>query len=165
MKVSVCRPYHGRVVETALAEMPDGKSRFKVYFVSIVGRDQPERFEWALCGLTPAEFLKRFTAGGDEGIGFVTAFPHITKVFRFSPAAEILLLVKAFGTRDFAPIDLARGEGYMEFACYAEAAIAADEYHAWARSRTVPEYLGCWSGCREAPIVDHGKLRAWWDGR
>lgn len=161
MNVTPCRPYHGRIVDHSLAVMADGKSRFKVYFVSIVGRDQPERYEWAHCGLAPAEFVRRFSAGADEGVGFVTAFPHITKVFRYAPEAEILLHVKAFNTRDFAPIDLGRGAGYVEFACYAEAALAADEYHAWARSRTVAEYLDFWSAQQEAPILDHAKLRAW----
>jgi len=165
MKVTACRPYHGRIVDTRLAAMADGKSRFKIYFVSIVGRDQPQRFEWAHCGMAPVDFVKRFSAGPDEGVGFVTAFPHITKVFRFAPDVEILLYVKAFNTRDFTPIDLARAEGYMEFACYAEAAIAADEYHAWARGRSVSEYLADWSPCKEAPIADHAKLRAWWEAR
>lgn len=161
MNVTPCRPYHGRIVDHSLAAMADGQSRFKVYFVSIVGRDQPQRYEWEHCGLAPAEFLRRFCAGADEGVGFVTAFPHITKVFRYAPEAEILLNVKAFNTRDFAPIDLGRSAGYVEFACYAEAALAADEYHAWARSHTVAEYLDFWSAQQEAPIVNHAKLQAW----
>lgn len=165
MKVSACRSYHGRIVDTKPVSMADGKSRFKIYFVSIVGRDQPQRFEWAHCGMTPDDFARRFAAGADEGIGFVTAFPHITKVFRYAPDVEILQHVKAFNTRDFTPIDLTRSEGYMEFACYAEAAVAADEYHAWARARSVAEYLDYWSPCKEAPILDHAKLGAWWHAR
>ena len=162
MKVTPCRPYQARIVDRSMAIMADGKSRFKVYFVSIVGRDQPERYEWERCGLTPAEFIQRFSAGSDEGVGFVTAFPHITKVFRYAPEAETLLHLKAFDTRSFAPLDLGRGEGYIEFACYAEAALAADEYHAWAQSRSVAEYLDVWSALQEAPIGDPAKLRAWW---
>jgi hypothetical protein len=163
MKVTPCRPYQARVVDHGMAEMPAGKSRFKVYFVSIEGRDERARYEWAHCGATPAEFLRRFCAGGDEGVGFVTAFPHITKVFRFAPEAEILVYVKALTTRDLSPLDLGRGAGYVEFACYAEAALAADEYHAWARARSVAEYLEYWSPLREAPIAAPGKMRAWWE--
>jgi len=65
-----------------------------------------------------------------EGIGFVTAFPHITKVFRFGPEAETAMNVCAWDTRSMAPIGLGRSQGYVEFACLAEAAIAADEYNA-----------------------------------
>lgn len=162
MKVVPCRPYHGRVVERSMATMADGASRFKVYFVSIIGRDQPERYEWDRCGLAPAEFLRSFCGTALEGVGFVTAFPHITKVFRYSPEAEILLNVKALNTRDFSPLDLARPEGYVEFACYAEAALAADEYHAWARAESVADYLKIWSAVADTPIVAPAKLRAWW---
>jgi hypothetical protein len=162
MNVTPCRPYYARIVDRSLAVMATGKSRFKVYFVSIVGRDQPERYEWAHCGLEPAEFVRRFSAGSEEGVGFVTAFPHITKVFRFAPEAETLLNVRAFNTRDLTPIDLGRPAGYVEFACYAEAALAADEYHAWARARSVAEYLDVWSAQQEAPIADNAKMRTWW---
>lgn len=165
MKVVPCRPYHARVVERIPVSLSDGRSRFKIYFVSIVGRDHPERYEWEHCGMVPADFAARFGAGADEGVGFVTAFPHITKVFRYAPESEILQYVKAFNTRDFTPIDLARGEGYMEFACYAEAVLAADEYHAWAGSRTVEEYLSQWSPLVDAPIADNAKLQAWWTPR
>jgi hypothetical protein len=115
--------------------------------------------------MTPAEFLERFGAGPDEGVGFVTAFPHIAKVFRFAPDAEIVLHVKAFNPRDLSPLDLGRAEGYVEFACYAEAVVAADEFHAWGRCRSVPEYLEYWSPGQDTPIVDHAKMRAWWEGR
>ena len=60
-----------------------------------------------------------------KGIGFVTAFPHVTKVFRFAPSAETVLHVRAFHTADLTPMELARENGYLEFACYAEAALAA----------------------------------------
>ena len=95
----------------------------------------------------------------------MTAFPHIAKVFRYAPEAEILMCVKAFNSRDFAPISLARAEGYLEFACYAEAVLAADEYHAWARAHTVDEYLAQWSSLTEAPIAESAKLRTWWGAR
>ena len=162
MKVSPCRPYQGRVVDRQMAVMADGRSRFKIYFVSIVGRDQPERYEWEHGGLSPREFTTRFAAGPQEGVGFVTAFPHITKVFRFAPECEILLHVRALSTRDLSALDLGRPEGFVEFACYAEAALAADEYHAWAQAQTVAAYLDTWSPCAVADILEPAKMKAWW---
>ena len=42
------------------------------------------------------DFLARLAGTeGVEGVGFVTAFPHITKVFRYAPKAEILMLDKS----------------------------------------------------------------------
>ncbi|NLF18294.1 MAG: hypothetical protein GX595_13735 [Lentisphaerae bacterium] len=165
MKVTPCRSYHARVVEHLAVTMADGRSRFKIYAVSIVGRDQPERYEWAHGGMTLPAFAERFSRGADEGVGFVTAFPHITKVFRYHPEAEILMCVRAFNTRDMTPLDLNRGEGYLEFACYAEALLAADEYRYWAEATSVENYLSRWSAVVDAPVVSAGKLRAWWESR
>ena len=95
-------------------------------------------------------------------MGFVVAFPHIAKVFRFDPAGETVLTVRAFRPADFRPIDLNRPEGFVEFACLAEALIAADEYRLWARSPEVERYLGAWSRFRRGAIRDHGKLRRHW---
>ena len=160
MKVSVSRSYHGTIFGRQLVRMSDALSAFKVYFVSIIGRDEPARYEWEHSPLERQDVLTRFAASGTEGIGFVTAFPHITKVFRYDPKAEILMTVRAFRTLDFAPLDLQRDEGYMEFACYAEAALAADEYRAWGEAPSVSVYLGTWSSVGETPIAEPGKLRA-----
>jgi hypothetical protein len=46
--------------------------------------------------ITKAEFEEAFRESGAEGIGFVTAFPHITKVFRFAPSAERVADLKEF---------------------------------------------------------------------
>jgi len=141
--------------------MPDGVSAFKVYYLSLVGRDEPARYEWEHCARSPDDFAARLRAAGWDGVGFITAFPHLTKIFRFAPAVETVLHVRAFATADFAPLELERDDGYLEFACYAEAAIAADEYHAWAAAHTVEEYLGYFSPFTDGPVVSHAKLAAY----
>jgi hypothetical protein len=140
-----------------------GPHVFKVYYVDITGREQPERYEWALCGRSRDSVLNLLAQASVEGIGAVVSFPHITKVFRFAPGAETIMHVRAFKTEDFAEINLAREEGYLEFACYAEAIIAADEYRFWAEAQTVEEYLRRWSDCRDAVIADHTKLQVYFD--
>lgn len=140
-----------------------GPHVFKVYYVDIAGREQPERYEWALCGRSRDGVLNLLAQASVEGIGAVVSFPHITKVFRFAPSAETILHVRAFHTADFAEINLQREEGYLEFACYAEAIIAADEYRFWAEARTVEEYLRRWSEWHDAVIVDHTKLAEYFD--
>ena len=42
---------------------------------------------------------------GVEGSGFVLAFRHISKVFRFGPEAETALNVRAWKTQGMAPLD------------------------------------------------------------
>ena len=51
----------------------------------------------------------------------------------------------------------------MEFACLAEALIAADEYGFWAEAATVEDYLVRWSAFKEGPIVRHDKLLRYWE--
>ena len=136
----------------------NGPHVFKVYYVDITGREHPERYEWALCGRSRESVLNLLAQASVEGIGAVVSFPHITKVFRFAPSAETIMHVRAFKTEDFTEIDLQREEGYLEFACYAEALIAADEYRFWAEARSVQEYLQRWSDWQDAVIVDHTKL-------
>jgi hypothetical protein len=158
MHVSSCRTYHSKTVGNASVQLPDGKSVFKIYYVSIIGRDEPARFEWGKCALTPEAFEAMVTKSGWEGIGFVTAFPHITKVFRFAPSMETVLHVRAFNTADLKPLSLEREDGFVEFACYAEAAIASDEYHAWARAGSVEEYLKFRSVFVDGPVRTNRKL-------
>lgn len=160
MIVKPCRPYHGVDAGRTLVRMPDGRSAFKIYYVSIVGRDQPERYEWDRSDFTREAFEARFVRSGLSGIGFVTAFPHITKVFSFAPAMETVLHVQARETRTLEPMGLDRGDGWVEFACYAEAALAADEYRAWAGELTVDAYLESFSSEQDWPIADHAKLAA-----
>jgi hypothetical protein len=145
--------------------MPDGKSVFKVYYISVIGRDQPELYEWQRSPRTAADFEKAFLAGAHEGIGFVLAFPHVTKVYRFSPDGETILDVREFDTVGMTDRDCSRSDGYHELACYAEAAIAADEYRAWAETGTVPEYLTRRSDAADFPVVSNAKLAAYWTAR
>ena len=162
MRVTPCRSYHSKTVQRTVVRMPDKQSVFKVYYVSIIGRDEPSRFEWAHCSIQPHDFEDRLMKSKLEGVGFVTAFPHITKVFRFAPAGETVMHVRAFNTPELTTLDLAREDGHMEFACYAEAAIAAEEYAFWASAKTVEEYLARFSAFEDGPIARHDKLSAYW---
>ena len=162
MKIAKCRSYHAICTGTNLLRMPDGKSAFKIYYLSIVGRDKPELYQWDRCGLDKEDFENRFTSGEHAGIGFVTAFPHVTKVFRFAPHMETVLDVKAFDTSSMKPCDCARDEGYYEFACYAEALIAAEEYRAWATSSSVADYLTFLCRTRDFPVEMSSKLGVYW---
>lgn len=162
MHIAPCRTYHARRVGRTLLKMPDGKSALKVYYLSIIGRDKPELFEWERCAISPEEFERRLLQSAFEGIGFATAFPHVTKLFRFSPFAETVMDVLEFSTADLNRLDCSRADNWHEFACYAEALIAAEEYAAWAQSSTVEQYLAFVSPSNSFPIVNHAKLSAYW---
>ena len=165
MHVTSCRTYHAKAVGRRVLRMPDGKSVFKVYYISVIGRDRPELYEWQRSPRTTADFERMFVAGSHEGVGFVIAFPHVTKVYRFSPEGETILDVREFDTESMTDRDCSRRDGYHELACYAEAAIAADEYRAWARAATVEEYLAFRSDAADFPVVNNAKLAAYWNGR
>jgi hypothetical protein len=150
-------PYDARSSGTRKLSFPDGRSFFKVYFLDIVGRQNPERYEWDRCPLSRDGFLAALPRVA-EGVGFVTAFPHVTKIFRFGPYAETVLDVRGVRTADLSEYPLARGDGTFEFACLAEALIAADEYTFWAAAADVGEYLGRWSPFTSGRIADPGKL-------
>ena len=163
LPVKSCNPYHGIVSDRAVFRGNDGKSVFKVYYVDIVGRADPSRTEWAHCGLGKDEFLASLEGTEClEGVGCITAFAHITKAFRFGPEAEIVMNVRAWSTQGMAPIDLGRSDGYVEFACLAEAMLAADEFRFWAECETVAEYLARWSDYTDAPVLSNSKLREYW---
>jgi hypothetical protein len=164
MKVAVCRPYHAQTVGRTTMQMPDGKSVFKIYYLSIIGRDKPERYEWGAAPFTRDEFESAFLRGGHEGIGFVTAFPHITKVFRYAPSVETVVDVREFHTEGMRTLDVARGDSSHEFACYAEAIIAAEEFRAWASASSVEEYLAYNSSASDFSVISHTKLAAYWQG-
>jgi hypothetical protein len=162
--IKPCNTYHAVLNSRELCRLADGKSVFKVYFIDIIGRKELVGTVWAQSGMSVKDFPARLArTDGVEGVGFITAFPHITKVFRFGPEAETVMNVSAWDTRSMAPISLSRSQGYVEFACLAEAAIAADEYNAWARTRTVDEYLQQWSSFADGPIARHDKLLKYWD--
>ena len=162
MQISTCKPYHAKAVGQNLLQMPDRKSVFKVYYISIISRDKPEQYEWEHSPWTQDSFERAFLAGNYEGIGFVTAFPHITKIFRFSPYSETILDVTEFSTKDIQLKDCSRADTSHEFACYAEALITADEYRAWAKAKTVEEYLSFRCCTIDFPVVSNTKLAEHW---
>jgi hypothetical protein len=158
MHIKPCRPYHAKLAGTSRIVMPDQKSQFKLYYFSLIGRDDPARFEWEHASLKPEQFEACLVKNGLEGVGFITAFPHITKVFRFAPSMETVLHVRAYSTMDMKAMDLSREDNFLEFACYVEAVIAAAEYKIWAQSRTVPEYLAAFGDFADGAIIKHDKL-------
>jgi hypothetical protein len=162
--IKPCNTYHAVLSSRELWRRADGKSAFKVYFCDIVGRKEPARTVWAQCGLAKADFLNHLLGKVEsaEGIGFVTAFPHVTKVFRFGPETETNCHVRAWSTREMKPLDLARGDGYIEFACFAEAAIAAEEFALWAAAKSAEEYLARFARSADWPLERNDKLAAYW---
>jgi hypothetical protein len=163
MQIKTCQNYHAVSSSTKLAQMPDGKSIFKIYYISIIGRDKPELYEWDNCLLTQAAYYSRFLSGTHTGMGFATAFPHITKVFRFSPTMETNMDVKIFDSPSLTPIPYPRDEDdYLQFACYAEAIIAAEEFRAWAKASSVEEYLKHFCHTSDFPVKTNCKLKEYW---
>ena len=159
-----CNPYHAVVRSREALRGPDGRSVFKVYLVDIVGRTDRKRTEWSRSDLASASVLETLrTCPGIEGVGFITLFPHVTKVFRFGPEAEIVLNVRGWNTRDLSHMDLTRSDGYVEFACLAEAALAADEYAFWAEAETVEDYVVRWSAWSDGPVRTPDKLQVYWN--
>jgi len=165
MIVKPCNPYHARSAGTELLPMLDGRSVFKLYYIDIVGRENRARYEWAHSVLRKGELEAALAALPVEGVGFITAFPHITKVFRFAPSAETVLHVTAYNSPDLSALGLERDPGWVEFACYAEALIAADEYRAWADAESVDAYLEYRSSFDDGPVASSSKLREWWADR
>ena len=161
--VPPCKSYHAVCDDRRRLDGPDGRSRFKVYFVDIIGREDPARTVWADSGMDKDRFLNDLAATeGVAGVGFVTAFAHITKVFRFGPEAETVLNVRAWETRTLTPLSLGRSDGYLEFACLAEALIAADEYRIRAAADSVAAYLRQWSDFADGPVEHADILRQYW---
>lgn len=158
MQFKPCQSYNAVLADKTLLQMPDGKSALKIYFINLIGRADPSRYEWPQDKISKQQYLERFQKRSLAGIGFVTAFAHITKVFRFDPAVETVLNVRAFSTTDLAPLDLRRAEDYFEFACYAEALLAAAEYRLWANAKTVGEYLSAFSSFNDGRIISNTKL-------
>ncbi len=162
MIVEACSNYQAEIDDFRLVRKADGKSVFKIYYCSITGRPSPERYEWSRCKISKDQFAEDFAASAYEGIGFVTAFPHIAKVFRFAPKAEILEHVCAFKPEDGSAISLVRDDGFYEFACLAEAVLANDEFKFWAEAGSVEQYLLQHSDVSCFKIGNHGKLKQYW---
>lgn len=139
-----------------------GPHAYKVYFIDITGRDRPERYEWDRCGRERESVLAGLKRAGVEGIGFVCAFPHIAKAFRFGPESETTLHVRAFRPVDFAELDLGRSDGHVEYACLAESVIADAEYRLWAAAPSVEAYLAAWVDWDPVAVADPTKLRRYY---
>lgn len=154
--IEACQSYAAQSAGRAVYE--NGPHAFKVYYIDITGRPQPERYEWDWSGRERDSVLTGLKRAGVEGIGFVCAFPHIVKAFRFGPESETVLHVRAFHPADFAELDLGRSDGYVEYACLAESVIADAEYRLWAAAPTVAEYLGRWVDWQPVTVADAGKL-------
>jgi hypothetical protein len=151
-----CQPYAARPAGRAL--YTNGPHAFKVYFIDITGRARPELYEWDRCGRDRETVVTGLERAGVEGVGFVCAFPHIAKAFRFGPENETVLTVRAFRPADFAELDLGRAEGYVEYACLAESVIADREYRLWAGAPTVAAYLGEWVDWPPVAVAEPSKL-------
>ncbi|NMA43806.1 MAG: hypothetical protein GX946_10555 [Oligosphaeraceae bacterium] len=163
MEISSCLSYRAILDDFQILCKDDGKSIFKVYYCSIVGRPQPERYEWRYSALSKEKFAADFLAMPCQGIGFLTAFPHICKVFCYASKSETLQYVCAFKPGDGSPIGLERDAGYYEFACLAEALLAADEFSAWASADSVEQYLQQRSFLDSFNIENHAKLQKYWN--
>src|SRR3972149_6349828 len=108
--IKPCNTYHAVLCAKDVFRGVDGKTVFKVYFFDIVGRKDPSRTVWAQCGMRNEDFMARLgRTEGVDGVGFITAFPHITKAFRFGPEVETNLHVRGWSTPDMTPLDLGRG--------------------------------------------------------
>ena len=59
-QVLSCQPYHGNSVGQTVLNMPDGRSVFKLYLLSIIDRDEPMLYDWASSRLSISEFKVRF---------------------------------------------------------------------------------------------------------
>jgi hypothetical protein len=154
--VEACQGYAARPAGRAV--YANGPHAFKVYYIDIVGRARPERYEWDRAEIDPEGVLAGLKRAGAEGVGFVCAFPHIVKAFRFGPESETVLNVRAFRPSDFTELDLARSDGYVEYACLAESVIADAEYRLWAAAGSVEAYLERWTDWQPVAVADEGKL-------
>ncbi len=143
--------------------MPEGQSGFEVYFRSVIRKEESHLFEWQSCDDTPADFDNRLVNSGIEGVGFITAFPHITKVFGYSPQTETVVDVGYLDTHSFERVSSDRGERRDEHACYAEAVIVVDEYHAGAAAKTAPDDLKDFSRSIDYLFARAGKLANYWN--
>jgi len=163
--IKPCPPYYARLERFTVLNMPDGKSVYKIYYISRLDRDKPELYEWPFSQLTQESFEDSFLAGGYEGIGFVIAFPHVTKIFQFSADKETILDVKEYITAQMQTREMPKIDGFHEFACLAEALIAAEEYKAWASARSVDEYLAYRCDLMDFPVLSNIKLSEYWPAK
>ena len=152
-------PYFARPAGVSRLDLPDG-SAFKVYFFDIIGRPEPEKYEWALAERSQDAALEQLKQADISGVGFICLFPHIAKVFFFGESMETNLYAEAFRGDPFqrAPLDYARG---VEVACAAEMDIAAKEFALWRAAATVADFLAEFVEPVECGFESNAKLRAY----
>ena len=154
--VQPVNPYTSRPAGTAMLRLDDG-SAFKVYFLEIVGRDQPEKYEWQACGRDRQAAVAQLRDAGISGVGFICLFPHVAKVFFFGECAETNLYATALRGDPLrpSPLDDARG---VEIACAGEMDVAAREFALWRRCETVEDYLAESVEPETCGFANHAKL-------
>ena len=157
VKVKKGNPYTSKVVGKTQIVLEGTKSAFKIYFIDIQGRDDRAKYEWEHCGRTQEQFLEQLRDLNPEGIGFVTAFPHITKVFQFGPTPETNLYTTAYQTESFEELPLDYNEA-TEVGCAAEILIAAEEFRFWLEAQTVEDYLTKTCDAGDAAFQNHHKM-------
>ena len=93
------RPYQSRVVRTAFVGDSKDKLFFRVYFISLVGRQ-----EWP-AGSAGAQqqdnVLKNVarTVPSRGAVGFACCFPNACKIYQFDPSQETRLCGRTFDPR------------------------------------------------------------------
>jgi hypothetical protein len=158
--IEPCQSYAARPAGRGFYE--NGPHAYKIHFIDITGRQRPDLYEWDRCGRDRESVVAGLKRAGIEGIGFVCAFPHIAKAFRFGPENETVLQVRAYRPEDFAELDLGRSDGYVEYACLAESVIADAEYRLWATAASVEAYLAAWAEWHPVAVADEAKLRRYY---
>lgn len=150
-------PYTSRLVGTDMLELADG-SAFKVYWLDIAGRSEPEKYEWGASGRGQAAALSQLREAGVSGVGFICLFPHIAKVFFFGESLETNLYAQAFRGDPFrlSGLDGPRG---VEIGCAAEVDIAGKEFVLWRAAATVEGYLATFASAEACGFENHAKLR------
>ena len=154
--VNPVAPYTSRLVGTDMLELADG-SAFKVYWLDIAGRSEPEKCEWGASGRDRDAALKQLGEAGVSGVGFICLFPHIAKVFFFGESLETNLYAEAFRGDPFRPSSLDGARG-VEIGCAAEVDIAGKEFALWRAAATVEEYLASFVEAEPCGFENHAKL-------
>lgn len=143
-------PYQGYITGHRLLEIIP----LKIYFADIRGRDNPETYEWASCGISQDDVSlgieKCVESARPSRIGIphiAVAFPHVTTLFRFGDPREPkeretnLYKIGSATTRDGAKMTLREPHFPYEISCPLEAVVLGKEMAAWANSGSVDEYL------------------------
>jgi hypothetical protein len=156
LKVKPAQDYQSRCAGTRRLELEDG-SRFKVYVLEIVGRANPERYEWRFSGRSPEQALAQLGRAGISGVGFICLFPHIAKVFFFGETLETNLCAQAWRGDPWQRAALEDERG-CEVACAGEMDVASKEFALWRETASVGAYLERFVTPEECGFRSHRKL-------